>query len=97
MALEQSGFRVSETGSYESILPLIDTEKPGLVIMDFKLDGQACISAYARIRTLHPGLPVIVMSCNSDIDSHCEQHGFDDYVKKPFDIDDFERVCRKHI
>jgi two-component system, NtrC family, nitrogen regulation response regulator GlnG len=97
MALEQNGFTVSAIGSYEDILPIIDTEKPGLVILDFKLDGHACISAYALIRSLYPGLPVIIMSCNSDIDRVCKQHGFYDFIRKPFDIDEFERICRNYI
>jgi len=97
MALEQSGFEVVTTAEYQDIVQLITSTGPALAILDFKLNGQECILAYQQISHLRPDLPVIVMSCNPEINITYREHGFRDYIIKPFDLDEFERVCRKYL
>ncbi|MGZ3767154.1 MAG: response regulator [Mucilaginibacter sp.] len=98
MALQMEGFIVfANKHDDESILSLIDKTRPHVVMLDYKLSGAQSIHLCKLIKEKYPHLPVVAFSCNSNIHSVYDQFGFDDYVRKPFDLDLLFRILRKHI
>ena len=98
LALELEGFNVYSLLRYkDDFLEYIDLVKPHVVIIDYRLSGAECIDICQKIKQRHPHLPVIACSCNTDIHTVYDQHGFNDYIKKPFDIDLLYKILRKHI
>lgn len=97
IVLQEGGYYVLSTIGYEGILEQIDQFRPHVVMLDFKLNGEESIKAYKIIRAKYPHLPVIALSCNSNIHSEYCRFGFDDYISKPFDIDHLYSVLREHM
>ena len=99
LALENEGFEVISIDTCEEqvILDLIDKVRPHVVVLDIRLSDQDCIEACKLIKRKYPHLPVVALSCNSNISEEYDKLGFDGYIKKPFDLDLLYRVLRKHI
>ena len=97
-ALELENFRVFSVLTCDSnFLELIDELRPHVVMLDFRLDGTICIDICRKIKARYPHLPVIALSCNSNIHDVYDRYGFDDYIPKPFDLDNLYAILRKHI
>lgn len=97
LVLQEGGYGVLSTTGVEGILEQIDKFRPHVVMLDFKLNGEECIKAYKIIRARYPHLPVIALSCNSNIHSEYSKYGFDDYISKPFDINHLYSVLKEHM
>jgi DNA-binding response OmpR family regulator len=98
LALKAGGYDVYPLlNCDENFLVIIEKTKPHVVILDFKLQGAECMRVLREIKARYPHLPVIAASCNSNINEEYNLAGFDDYIPKPFDLDDLYRTLRKHI
>jgi len=62
---------------------------PQVLISDIRMPGPSGLDLLARIKTLLPDLPVIIMTAYSDLESAVAafQGGAFEYLAKPFDID----------
>ncbi len=97
-ALELENFQVYPLQDTEhNFLALIDEIRPHVVILDFKITGVKSLQILRTIKTAYPHLPVIALSCNNNINTVALAHGFDDYIRKPFDFELLYTVLRKHI
>ncbi|MDP9046670.1 MAG: response regulator [Bacteroidota bacterium] len=81
----------------EDFLTLIDKHRPHAILLEYFLDGANCIESCRQIKSIYPRLPVIALSCNNHINELYEQGGFDDYIRKPFDLAVLYKVLRKQI
>ncbi|MDB5063029.1 MAG: response regulator receiver [Mucilaginibacter sp.] len=98
VALEYEGFKVYSVLGYDSnFLELIDQIRPHVVILDYRLNGQESIEVCHHIKSKYPHLPIVALSCNYNIHHEYDKFGFDDYIKKPFDLDILYSILRKHI
>lgn len=87
--LEQvGGYEVSTTVDGESVLEL--QELPDLLLLDLWMSGidgsEVCKSLKANQKT--KDLPVIIFSANRDVDKISQSAGADDYIAKPFQMDE---------
>lgn len=97
-ALEFDNFEVHTVLDIDSdFLELIHQFRPHVVLLDYKLKGEACMEICSRIKEKYPHLPVIALSCNNNIHTEYDRRGFDDYIPKPFDLDLLYSILRKHI
>jgi DNA-binding response OmpR family regulator len=96
-ALQMVGYRVHTlSDQQENVLKIIKSHGCTLVLLDCWLrnySGELC----QRIKVHFPHLPVIAFSCDSQINEHYRKLGFDDYIIKPFDLDQLYQVVRKHL
>ncbi|WP_449437003.1 response regulator [Pedobacter steynii] len=98
MIIEGEGYRVWAVKECSpELLAEFAYRKPGLAILDFKLTGECCIRICRQIKRLWPKLPVLAISCNSNIASVYRQFGFDGYLEKPFDLDRLVAVVRRFV
>lgn len=98
IALEMEDFECITISSLDpDFLNLIDQKRPHVVMLDYLLSGDSSIQMCERIHTKYPHLPVIAISCNNNINEVYSKYGFDDYIKKPFDLDLLYAVLRKYI
>lgn len=97
-ALKMEGFDVLPVSDVkEDFLSVVNHQRPHVVILDYKLDGELCKQTCFRIKQRYPHLPIIAMSCNYNIDRLYGENGFDDYIRKPFDLDMLYTILRKYI
>lgn len=98
IALTEAGFQVHATDHCApDFLDIIAAKQPHLVVLDFKLSGKEAIDICYQIKQRFPHLPIIALSCNYNINQDYQRHGFDDYIRKPFDLDLLIKILRRHI
>jgi DNA-binding response OmpR family regulator len=97
-ALQMEGFRVCRlTENEENMVDTIRRYHPKVILLDCWLSDYSGKRICHRLKAHFRSLPVIALSCNNHIDAHYRQLGFDDYLEKPFDLDQLYRVVRKQI
>jgi DNA-binding response OmpR family regulator len=95
VALERERFVVDQA---DSILMAEEAAKSGsydLVLLDRTLPDGDGLSLLPILRETHPGLPVIVLSARGEVTDRIAglDNGADDYLIKPFDVDEmFARI-----
>lgn len=98
IALEQENYQVYALKEDDcDFLALIEKTRPHVVMLDYRLSGERCIEIFRQIKAVYPHLPMIALSCNDNINSVAIELGFDDYIKKPFDIEHLYATLRKYI
>jgi two-component system nitrogen regulation response regulator GlnG len=87
-ALGREGHSVAVAASAEQAFPLMNQQRPDVLILDVRLPGMDGLTALARIRQLIPELPVIVVTAFGDLPTavRAVEGGAFDYLAKPFDL-----------
>lgn len=98
-ALEKEGWTVSTFENGDSALRQLKNEQPAAIVSDIRMPG---IDGLDLLKILHedfPGLPVIIMTAHSDLDSAVAayQGGAFEYLPKPFDVDEAIAVTRRAL
>ena len=88
-ALQKAGMEVRSFSNPRDVLVALEDACPQVLISDIRMPGGNGIDLLQQIRQSHPGLPVIIMTAYSDLDSAVAslQGGAFDYLSKPFDVD----------
>ena len=80
-------------------LNALDEETPQVLISDVRMPGGSGLDLLQAIKAKHPGLPVIIMTAYSDLDSAVAafQGGAFEYLAKPFDVDRAVELIRRAL
>src|SRR3972149_11971220 len=86
--LMKEGYQFAEAESVEAARPLIESQKPDLILMDWMLPGMSGLDFTRRLGA-GPGtrdIPVIMLTAKADEREKIQalDTGADDYVTKPF-------------
>ena len=83
----------------QSMLHRLGDTVPDTVISDIRMPGISGLELLERLRRENPGMPVIITTAHSDLDSAVAayQGGAFEYLPKPFDIEDLVSVTRRAI
>lgn len=96
--LEDQGYQVEAFASAETFIQRIHTHHPDLILLDIMLpDGngaEICLQLKSEIKT--SSIPVILMSAHVDPKVLKESCG-DDFIAKPFDINEFSTKISKQL
>ncbi|MEW5007927.1 MAG: nitrogen regulation protein NR(I) [Cycloclasticus sp.] len=89
-ALTRVGCLVNCFSSAEGVLERLNKEAPDVLLTDIRMPGKGGIELLADIQQQNSGLPVIVMTAHSDMESAVSAYdgGAFEYLPKPFDIDE---------
>lgn len=96
-ALQQEGMTTQSFDSADGVLTKLSRQQPDVIISDIRMPGASGLDLLARIRDLHPRLPVIIMTAHSDLDSAVAsyQGGAFEYLPKPFDVDEAVSLVKR--
>ena len=74
-------------------------QQPQVLVSDIRMPGGSGLDLLTRIKTLMPGLPVIIMTAFSDLDSAVSafQGGAFEYLPKPFDLPKAVELIRRAV
>jgi two-component system nitrogen regulation response regulator NtrX len=99
--LEDEGYETRTAHDSDSALAAISDRAPRLVFLDIwlqgsKLDGLALLD---EIQTIHPGLPVVMISGHGNIETAVSaiKRGAYDYIEKPFKADRLVLVAERAL
>ncbi|MDH5638162.1 MAG: sigma-54 dependent transcriptional regulator [Nitrospinota bacterium] len=90
--LGRRGFDVKCAQSGPEAIKLLESVTPDLVLLDMMMPGMDGIETLKRMKDIHSSefLPIILLTAKDDKDSRIAglEAGADDYIGKPFDIDE---------
>jgi two-component system nitrogen regulation response regulator GlnG len=76
-----------------------DDEVPQILVSDIRMPGGSGLDLLEKVKAKHPGLPVIIMTAFSDLDSAVSafQGGAFEYLPKPFDLPKAVELIRRAV
>ena len=76
-----------------------DKDGPQILVSDIRMPGGSGLELLDTVRQKHPGLPVIIMTAFSDLDSAVSafQGGAFEYLPKPFDLPKAVELIRRAV
>ena len=98
-ALEDRGFFVTSVkDGYEAMTNILNNQYD-LYILDINVPGFNGHEVLKEIRKIHKDLPVIIVSAQLDIDNISKAYdlGCNDYLKKPFELEELILHIKYHI
>jgi DNA-binding response OmpR family regulator len=92
---------VTTASSGEEALSLLEKQKVDLILLDIKMSGIDGIETLRRIRERDKDTGVIMVTGRKPEDEEsfdkCRQLGATDYIHKPLELDELERIVLKEL
>jgi two-component system KDP operon response regulator KdpE len=98
VSLAESGYRVIEAGSGQQAMRRLRLDRPDIIILDLGLPDVDGLDIIREVRQASP-VPIVVLSSRADERGKVEalDLGADDYVTKPFGIDELMARLRTSL
>ena len=76
-----------------------EEDGPQVLVSDIRMPGGSGLELLEKVKAKHPGLPVIIMTAYSDLDSAVSafQGGAFEYLPKPFDLPKAVELIRRAV
>lgn len=95
--LKDGGYEVETTTNGSTVRDMKE-ELPDLLLLDIWMSGwdgrEAC--KYLKSQKLTKHIPIIVVSANRDVEQIAKEAGADDFLAKPFQMDDLLAIVAKY-
>ncbi len=98
-AMDEADIQIAAFESADQALHHLTEERPLAVITDIRMPGMSGLDFLTQVHDAYPGLPVIIMTAHSDLDSavNAYQSGAFEYLPKPFDVEDAIAIVQRAI
>ena len=89
----------SFTSAREVLTALEEDKAPQVLVSDIRMPGGSGLDLLDKVKAKYPGLPVIIMTAYSDLDSAVSafQGGAFEYLPKPFDLSKAVELIRRAV
>jgi CheY-like chemotaxis protein len=96
--LEFEGYAVQSTPNGTTLLTMEDGF-PDLLLLDIWMSGTdgRDICKHLKQKESTRNIPIVLISASKDIERSAMEAGADDFIAKPFDINDLLEKIEKHI
>ena len=98
-ALARENFATRSFSNVRDAVAALDEGVPQVLVSDIRMPGESGLELLQIVKARYPGLPVIVMTAFSDLDSAVAafQGGAFEYLAKPFDLDKAVELIRRAL
>ena len=98
-ALAREDMPVRSFTNARDVLAALTDDQPQVLVSDIRMPGGSGIDLLAKVKERVPGLPVIIMTAYSDLDSAVSafQGGAFEYLPKPFDVAKAVELIRRAV
>ncbi len=98
-ALAREDLAVRSFSNPRDVLLALDDDQPQVLVSDIRMPGGSGVDLLAKVKQRFPGLPVIIMTAYSDLDSAVSafQGGAFEYLPKPFDVPKAVELIRRAL
>lgn len=97
--LSREGYQCKEGDNAEQVLNTLETDSICLVILDIRMPGKSGMELLPQIKSGYPDTSVIMATAVNEMNVavECLKLGADDYVCKPFDLDELSLAVKKAL
>lgn len=97
LILEDEGYEVATSVDGEDVYKM-NGDFPDVLLLDIRMSGidGRDICKYLKSHNLKKDIPVIIISANKDTEQIARNVGADDFLTKPFEIDDLIGKVKKY-
>ncbi|PHO24071.1 DNA-binding response regulator [Mycobacterium tuberculosis variant bovis] len=90
MALRYEGWNITTAGDGSSAIVAARRQRPDVVVLDVMLPDMSGLDVLHKLRSENPGLPVLLLTAKDAVEDRIAglTAGGDDYVTKPFSIEE---------
>jgi len=98
-ALARESLATKSFSNARDAMDALQTSMPQVLVSDIRMPGESGLELLQAVKAKHPGLPVIVITAFSDLDSAVAafQGGAFEYLAKPFDVDKAVELIRRAL
>ena len=98
-ALARENLATRSFANARDAMAALETDTPQVLVSDIRMPGESGLNLLQEVKTRFPGLPVIIITAFSDLDSAVAafQGGAFEYLAKPFDIDKAVELIRRAL
>ncbi|HCN90495.1 MAG TPA: nitrogen regulation protein NR(I) [Oxalobacteraceae bacterium] len=98
-ALARENLATKSFSNVQDAMAALQTSTPQVLISDIRMPGESGLALLQAVKARHPGLPVIIITAFSDLDSAVAafQGGAFEYLAKPFDVDKAVELIRRAL
>ena len=98
-ALAREGLPYKTFAGAQEALDALKQGAPQVLVSDIRMPGASGLELLQSVKQSHPGLPIIIMTAYSDLESAVAafQGGAFEYLPKPFDVDQAVELIRRAI
>jgi two-component system nitrogen regulation response regulator GlnG len=98
-ALARENLATRSFSNVRDAVAALDSGMPQVLVSDIRMPGESGLELLQIVKSRYPGLPVIVMTAFSDLDSAVAafQGGAFEYLAKPFDLDKAVELIRRAL
>ena len=98
-ALAREQLPVRSFATTRDVLTALESDEPQVLVSDIRMPGGSGLDLLAKVKERLPGLPVIIMTAYSDLDSAVSsfQGGAFEYLPKPFDLTKAVELIRRAL
>ena len=98
-ALARENLATRSFSNAREVMEALHTSTPQVLVSDIRMPGESGLELLQSLKASHPGLPVIVMTAFSDLDSAVAafQGGAFEYLAKPFDLNKAVELIRRAL
>jgi two-component system nitrogen regulation response regulator GlnG len=98
-ALDRAGIDHDSFSNADDAMHALNRATPRAIVSDIRMPGTDGLAFLAKLKSVHPELPVIVMTAHADLDSAVAafQGGAFEYLPKPFDVDQAVQLIERAL
>jgi two-component system nitrogen regulation response regulator GlnG len=98
-ALQREQLPVRTFSNPRDVMRALEEDAPQVLVSDIRMPGGSGIDLLGEVKTRFPGLPVIIMTAFSDLESAVSafQGGAFEYLPKPFDVTTAVDLIRRAV
>jgi two-component system nitrogen regulation response regulator GlnG len=98
-ALARENLATRSFSNARDAMEALKTSTPQVLVSDIRMPGESGLVLLQEVKARHPGLPVIIMTAFSDLDSAVAafQGGAFEYLAKPFDLEKAVELIRRAL
>jgi two-component system nitrogen regulation response regulator GlnG len=98
-ALARENLATRSFSNVHDAMEALKINTPQVLVSDIRMPGESGLQLLQAVKAEHPGLPVIIITAFSDLDSAVSafQGGAFEYLAKPFDVDKAVELIRRAL